>query len=127
MSRNPWLQCGAADAIAVAVRGQNLRCSAQPCCRRRRLYRGLHPSREPERCGRYQYQRSGCRCPGNRKCTHSPVRRRSLEFLLPAALVAALPINHIEQWAAGEIGAQIVTEEVDGAVPVFVTGTGDMW
>jgi len=41
-------------------------------------------------------------------------------------LIAALPIDHIAQRSAGEVGAQIIAEEVNGAVPVFVTGARDM-
>src|SRR6516164_1398802 len=50
----------------------------------------------------------------------------SKDIKIPSKLIAAFPIDHIAQRSPSEIGAQIVTEEVDGAVPVFVTGARDM-
>src|SRR5215467_11758912 len=60
-------------------------------------------------------------------CTRSHALRvpSRFSFLLPP-LVPAFPIDHIAQRPAVEIGAQVVAEEVDRAVPVFVAGARDM-
>src|SRR6516165_1829078 len=43
-----------------------------------------------------------------------------------ARLIASFPIDDVAQRFAVEISAQIFAEEVDGAMPVFVTGARDM-
>src|SRR6516164_7005298 len=64
--------------------------------------------------------------------SHAPTAaetRTDLAFCCGRAIrksIAAFPIDHIAQWPAVDIRAQVVAEEVDGAVPVFVAGARDV-
>jgi hypothetical protein len=53
---------------------------------------------------------------------HKPIPGRATGW----RLIAPFPIDDIPERPAVEIGAQIVAEEIDGAMTVLITGSRDM-